>query len=264
MSITVPPETKIRLKDIDPRHDSGMKKAAAEEEIQAHVAALGPLAYRLYAENKRAVLVVLQGMDTAGKDGVIRKVMEGLNALTTRVSSFKQPSQEELDHDFLWRVHREVPRRGDICIFNRSHYEDVIVVRVHNLVPEPVWRKRYNVINDFERLLTDGGTTVLKFFLHVSKEEQRQRLQARIDDPTKRWKFSRGDLAERRLWDDYQAAYEDALTRCNTEHAPWHIVPADRKWHRDLIVARTLRAALEKLDPQFPPADPGLDGVVVE
>jgi PPK2 family polyphosphate:nucleotide phosphotransferase len=180
------------------------------------------------------------------------------------VTSFKQPGDMELEHDFLWRIHLAAPRKGNIGIFNRSHYEDVLVVRVHNLVPESVWRKRYEQINGFEELLFEAGITILKFYLHISKDEQRERLQARLADPTKRWKFSKADVAERKLWDDYQRAYEDALTRCNTSHAPWHIVPADRKWYRNLVVSQTVRETLEKMNPQFPAAEEGIENVVVE
>jgi PPK2 family polyphosphate:nucleotide phosphotransferase len=263
--IGVAPGNKVRLAEIDPRRVEGeWTKKSALKQIEKNTAATADLTYRLYAENRRALLLVLQGMDTSGKDGTIRHVMTGINPQMCQVVPFKQPSSEELDHDFLWRIHREVPRRGNIGIFNRSQYEDVLVVRVHNLVPESEWRKRYDRINEFEELLVDGGVTILKCFLHISKEEQRERLQARLDDATKRWKFSKGDLAERKLWDDYQHAYEDALTKCNTEHAPWHIIPADRKWYRNLVISQLLRATLEDMDPQIPPCEEGLDGITVE
>jgi PPK2 family polyphosphate:nucleotide phosphotransferase len=261
---SAPPGTKIRLRDFDAHDDSGLEKAAALLETNEHVCALAELTYRLYAENRRALLIVLQGMDTSGKDGTIRHVMHGVNPQTCQVVSFKQPSSEELDHDFLWRIHKEAPRRGNIGIFNRSHYEDVLVVRVHNLVPKEVWRARYEQINEFEKILANNDTKIVKIFLHISKEEQKQRLEARLKDPTKSWKFNKADLDERKLWDEYQAAYEDALTRCNTDCAPWHIVPADRKWHRNLLVSRLLRQTLDKMDPQFPPPEPGLDKVVIE
>jgi PPK2 family polyphosphate:nucleotide phosphotransferase len=257
--------SKIQLDQFDPRHiDGDWSKKSAEKQLEENTAVSRDLAYRLYAENHRALLIVLQGMDTSGKDGTIRTVMTGINPQSCQIVPFKQPSTEELDHDFLWRIHRAVPRRGNIGIFNRSQYEDVLVVRVHNLVPEAEWRTRYERINEFERLLFEGGVTLVKCFLHISKDAQRERLQARLDRPHKRWKFSRGDLAERKLWDDYVAAYEEALTRCNTEHAPWHIVPSDRKWYRNLVVSQILRETLERLDPQFPPSEPGLDDVVVE
>ncbi len=263
--LTVDPGVQVHLQDFDPRHvDGDWDKQSAKEQIERNAEAARDLAYRLYAENRRSVLLVLQGMDTAGKDGTIRTVMTGVSPQSCTVVPFKQPSAEELDHNFLWRIHRRVPRRGNIGIFNRSHYEDVLVVRVHNLVPEEEWRSRYNRINEFERLLCEGGVTIVKCFLHISKEEQRERLQARLDNPHKRWKFSKADIAERAYWDDYQRAYEDALTRCNTSYAPWHIVPSDRKWYRNLTVSRILLDTLQRLDPQFPPAEPGLDGVVLE
>jgi PPK2 family polyphosphate:nucleotide phosphotransferase len=264
-SLTPLPLSKVKLADFDPRYvDGDWNKLTARARIKENTEILAELAYRLYAERRRAVLLVLQGMDTSGKDGTIRKVTTGINPLSFQISSFKQPSAEELDHDFLWRIHQAAPNFGEIGIFNRSHYEDVLVVRVHKLVPKSVWKTRYDRINDFELLLVDNGVTLVKCFLQISKKEQRERLEARLKDPTKRWKFSRGDLKERELWDDYQEAYEDALMRCNTEHAPWHIVPADRKWYRNLVVSKLLREALEKMDPQLPPEEPGLDEIVVE
>jgi len=263
--VVVPPGTHVCLSDFDPRHVEGdWKKKSARRQVDKNIAAIADLAYRLYAENRRALLVVLQGVDTSGKDGTIRCVMTGINPQNCQVVPFKQPSHEELDHDFLWRIHRAVPRRGNIGIFNRSQYEDVLIVRVHKLVPESEWRSRFDRINEFEQLLVDGGVTILKFFLHISKDEQRERLQERLDDRGKRWKFSLGDLDERKLWDDYQLAYEDALTKCNTVHAPWHIVPADRKWYRNLVVSQAIRDTLEWMDPQIPPAEEGLDGIMVE
>lgn len=264
MTVSQPGEP-IRLADIDTRRVVGKwdKKSAARQ-IKKNTRVSRDLAYRLYAENRRSILLVLQGMDTAGKDGTIRTVMTGINPQSCQVVPFKQPSHEELDHDFLWRIHLRVPRKGNIGIFNRSHYEDVLIVRVHSLVPESEWRTRYDRINDFELLLSQGGVTVLKCYLHISKEEQRERLQARLDNPDKRWKFSKGDIAERGLWNDYQQAYEEALARCNTAHAPWHIIPSDRKWYRNMIVSSILRETLERLDPQFPPSEEGLEGIVVE
>jgi PPK2 family polyphosphate:nucleotide phosphotransferase len=263
--LTVPPGAPIRLAEFDPRYqEGGADKQTANDEIAANAAKSADLAFRLYAENTRSLLLVLQGMDTSGKDGTIRTVMHGINPQSFQITPFKQPSPLELDHDFLWRIHAAVPRTGNIGIFNRSHYEDVVIVRVHNLVPAAVWQTRYERINTFESLLVDGGMTILKCYLHISKEEQRERLQARLDDPEKRWKFSRGDLAERKLWDDYMAAYDDALTRCNTADAPWHIIPSDRKWYRNLIVSRLLLETLERLNPQFPPPEEGLEGLTVE
>ncbi len=203
-------------------------------------------------------------MDTAGKDGTIRHVMSGVSPQTCKVVSFKQPNSEELSHDFLWRIHRAVPSKGQLGIFNRSHYEDVLVVRVHELVDKAEWKSRYDKINQFEKFLADEGTTILKFFLHISRDEQRERLQKRVSDPHKCWKISEADVAERKFWDDYQRAYEDALTECNTDYAPWHIVPADHKWYRNLIVSRIVHETLTGMDPQFPAAAKELAKLVIE
>ncbi len=263
--LCVPSGKKVRLGDFDPDYTGGIKnKKQAAEELAENTEVLAELGYRLYAENRRSLLLVLQGMDSSGKDGTIRHVMKGFNPQSCQVTSFKQPSIEELNHDFLWRISRAVPRKGNIGIFNRSHYEDVLVVRVHNLVPKKEWKTRYERINIFEKILTDGGTTIIKVFLHIGKEEQRKRLQSRLDDQTKLWKFSRDDLSEREYWDEYSKAYEDVLTRCNTPWAPWYIVPANRKWYRNLAVSRILRKTLEKMDPQYPPPQKGLEGIVVE
>jgi PPK2 family polyphosphate:nucleotide phosphotransferase len=263
--LTPSPGHQVRLAEYDPRRVAGdWSKESAGAKTAENAAAIGELAYRLYAEDRRAVLLLLQGMDTSGKDGTVRHVLDAVNPQSLAITSFKQPSAEELAHDFLWRIHKAVPRRGQLGVFNRSQYEDVLVVRVHSLVPKAEWKSRYERINEFEELLVEGGVTLVKCFLHLSKDEQRERLQARLDEPDKRWKFSVGDLAERKLWDHYQEAAEDMLTRCNTEHAPWHIVPADRKWYRNLVVSTLLRETLERLDPQFPAAAEGLDGLVVE
>ncbi len=230
------------------------------DELEKRVAAirvrLETLQLALGAEDRRAVLVVLQGRDASGKDGVVKKVFGDLNPAYCQVSSFKRPTPLELRHDFLWRVHQVVPPAGVIGIFNRSHYEDVLVVRVHNLVPEALWRRRYQHINDFERILTDHGVTILKFMLHISREEQRQRLEERLDDPTKNWKFEAGDLKERERWDDYTAAYQDALAQCSTEWAPWYLVPADKKAARDFLIGEVVLEAMERLAPRDPAADP--------
>lgn len=261
--IKVPPGEKIRLADFDPRHTNGKyDKESAKQRIEENALVLADLAYRMYAEDRRALLLILQGMDASGKDGTIREVMRGLNPQACQVVSFKRPSEEELDHDFLWRIHRQIPARGNVGIFNRSHYEDVLVVRVHQLVPDKVWKGRYEAINAFERLLSEGYVRIVKCYLHLSKEEQRQRLQERLDDPKKRWKFHPGDLEERKLWDQYTEAYEDALTRCNTAEAPWHIIPADRNWYRNLLVSELLRETLESMDPKFPPAAENLPKTV--
>jgi len=218
----------------------------------------------LWADRHHRLLVVLQAMDTGGKDGTVRKVLEGVNPIGVRVASFKQPTSPELAHDYLWRVHQLVPGDGEIVVFNRSHYEDVLAVRVHDLVPKSRWEKRYRHMVEFEKLLADEGTTIVKFFLHISKDEQRHRLQARIDDPTKHWKFSLGDLDERKLWDDYKRAYEDALSHTSTTFAPWYIVPADHKWYRDLVVATILVQTLEGMELRYPAPAEDLSGIVVE
>jgi PPK2 family polyphosphate:nucleotide phosphotransferase len=246
------PGEKIRLKDFDPRNHDGTTKLAAKREADKNAAALDELAYRLYAEHRRALLIVLQGMDTSGKDGTIRHVMSRVSPQTCKVVSFKQPNAEELEHDFLWRVHKAVPPHGMLGIFNRSHYEDVLVVRVHELAPKKVWSGRYETINQFESFLTNEGIVILKFFLHISRDEQRRRLEERISAPKKRWKISEADVKEREYWAAYQRAYEDALTKCNTSDAPWHIVPSDRRWYRNLVVGRVVRKTLEDMDPRFP------------
>ena len=218
----------------------------------------------LWAENRHKVLVVLQGMDTSGKDGTIRHVFDGVNPLGVRVASFKAPTPEELAHDFLWRVHPKVPGSGEMVIFNRSHYEDVLAVRVKELAPPKVWKPRYDQINDFERLLAESGTTILKFFLHIDKDEQAKRLQARLDDPTKRWKFRKGDLEDRKLWKKFTEAYEEALSRTSKDDAPWYVVPANKKWYRNLVVATILVETLEKLDMRYPEPEEDLDGIKID
>lgn len=218
---------------------------------------------RLWAEQRRSVLLVLQGLDASGKDGAIRTVLSGVNPQGTKVTSFKAPAGREAAHDYLWRVHEACPMHGEIAIFNRSHYEDVLAVRVRSLAPEPVWRPRFRHIRDFERLLTDEGTTVVKVFLHISAAEQRRRLQERIDDPEKRWKFRREDLDDRALWDRYEEAYEEAITETSTKWSPWFVVPSDRKWVRTVAVSELLVHALEKMDPQLPTAEPGIEQIVV-
>lgn len=257
----------FRLADFVPDDLGGLTgddaKAAAKEAVKVERKRIRELQERLYAEGEQALLVVFQATDTGGKDSTIRRVFKGVNAAGVKVWSFKQPSQEELEHDFLWRYHDHTPRKGMISIFNRSHYEDVLIVRVKSLVPEPVWSRRYEHIVDFEQLLTESGTRVVKFFLNISKEEQRERLQDRLDEPEKHWKFSKADLVEREYWDDYQRAFEDAIRKTSTPAAPWFVVPANRKWYRDLVVARAIRETLEAMDPQFPPPEDGLDDVVI-
>jgi PPK2 family polyphosphate:nucleotide phosphotransferase len=237
-------KSRVKLADFDSGEHAGLKREAAEKKTARFIEELVELQELLFAVRSHSVLVVLQGRDTSGKDGAIRHVAGPLNSQTCSVSSFKVPTEEELSHDFLWRIHSQTPAAGDIKIFNRSHYEDVLVVRVHKLVRKEVWRQRYEHINAFERLLADSGTIILKFYLHISKEEQKQRLLEREHDPIKSWKLAIDDWKEREHWDDYTAAYEDALNRCSTKQAPWFIVPADKKWFRNLAVAETLRNAL--------------------
>lgn len=253
--LRVKPGRKVALSDYDPDATPGFKKKPDVDGVLLEsTARLAELQYLLYAENKRALLIVLQAMDTGGKDGTIRHVMSGLNPAGCRVKSFKVPTQEELDHDYLWRIHEAVPPKGEFGIFNRSHYEDVIVVRVHKLVPRSVWEKRYDEINAFERHLVENNVTVLKFFLHISKAEQKKRIEARIEDPERCWKLTPSDFEERKHWNEYQLAYDDALTRCSTKWAPWFIIPADKKWFRNLAVSQIMRETLEAMKMKFPKA----------
>jgi PPK2 family polyphosphate:nucleotide phosphotransferase len=254
--LRVEPGSRVSLDAIDTGDTLGFagkaEARAATEEVVGEIAALQE---RLYAEGRQALLVVLQALDAGGKDGTIRSVFSGVNPQGCRVTSFKAPSAEELAHDYLWRIHQKVPPRGHVGVFNRSHYEDVLVVRVDELVPESVWRARYDEINAFERFLVDNGVALLKLYLHVSREEQAERLQERLENPKKRWKFSPDDLAKRQQWDAYRAAFDDALSLCSTEYAPWHVVPGDRNWVRNLAVATLVRDRLAALDPQYPEAD---------
>lgn len=258
----VKPHQKIDLaKDYDP-NDYGEwkgKKAKGVARLTELRAELDALQQVLYAEHQHKVLVLIQAMDTAGKDGTIRAVFDGVNPQGVHVASFKVPTQIEADHDFLWRVHAQVPAKGELVVFNRSQYEQVLVVRVHNLEPEKEWRKHYQQINDFEKLLTDTGTTILKFFLNIDLDEQKQRLLERIDTPEKQWKFSPGDLPERKLWWQYMEAYQEAISQTSTEYAPWHIVPANHNWYRNLVVAEVIVEALKKLDMHYPQAAEDLD-----
>jgi PPK2 family polyphosphate:nucleotide phosphotransferase len=251
--LRVKPGRPARLGRLDPGATHGYDRASAELATQAQLPRLSDLQDRLWAEASRAILVVLQGIDASGKDGTIKKVAKAFNPQGCPVTSFKVPTAEELARDYLWRVHLHVPRKGEIGFFNRSHYESVLVERVHGIVPKRVWSTRYGQINDFERMLSESGTTIVKFFLHIDRDEQRKRFQARYDDPTKRWKFSLGDLAERRLWDDYQRAFDDALTKTSTAWAPWHVIPANHKWFRDLAVSSILTDTLARLRPAYPP-----------
>ncbi len=252
--LAVKPGERVKLGKWDPEETLGWQKGhKMKASLAKAVERIDKLQYLLYAEHKHALLIVLQGRDAAGKDGTIRHVMTGVNPQGCHVTSFKQPSAEESSHEYLWRVHQAVPEYGDIGIFNRSVYEDVLVVRVHNLVPKEVWSRRYDQINEFEELLNDNRVKIIKFFLHISKDEQKKRFQQRIDDPDRRWKISEADFAERKFWDDYTAAYEDALTKCNTPHAPWYIIPANKKWFRNLAVSHIITETLEAMDMKFPP-----------
>ncbi|MFO0858530.1 MAG: polyphosphate kinase 2 family protein [Phycisphaerales bacterium] len=260
----VNPNSKVSLASIDPGATPGVEtqgkdkkakdklKDQANEATAQHVADIAKLQEVMYAENKTGLLVVLQGMDTSGKDGVVRNVFSGVNPQGCHVTSFKKPSEAEADRDFLWRIHAEVPARGEIHVFNRAHYEDVLIVRVHNFVPEPVWRKRYEMINQFEQYLTENHVVVLKFMLHISKDEQKERLQARLDDPAKQWKFNPTDVEERKYWSDYQKAYEAVLEKCSTEYAPWYVIPSNKKWYRNWAVSKIVRDTLQEIKPKAP------------
>ncbi len=258
------PGTTVRLAEIDAADTEGIDKASAKAETKDLNRRLEALQELLYAEGKHKVLIVLQAMDAAGKDGTIRHVFDRVNPQGVKVASFKKPTSEELAHDYLWRVHEHAPGTGEITIFNRSHYEDVLIVRVLGLVPEERWSRRYEHIRTFEKLLADEGTTILKFYLHISKDEQRARLQARLDDPNKHWKFDVGDLDQRKRWDDYMAAYEAAMSETSTEWAPWHVVPAEHKWFRNLVISRILVDTLEGLNMAYPEQTDDLSGIVVE
>ena len=250
----VEPGHKVKLADIDPGfHSTHEDEAAAKGEIVTNQEKLRALQYRMYAENKRSLLICLQAMDAGGKDGTIQHVVGAMNPQGCRVQAFKTPSAEEAAHDFLWRVHQAVGGKGTVTVFNRSHYEDVLVVRVHKLVPKEVWSRRYDLINDFEKELTDSGTHILKFFLHISKEEQLFRFKERLNDTTKQWKISESDYLEREFWDDYMKAYEDALQECSTEAAPWFIIPSNHKWFRNLAVSQIMADTMEELKLSFPP-----------
>ncbi len=251
----VKPGSKVRLSKIDPsytgKHESREEAAPA---IAKHCARMEKLQYLLYADGNKSLLVVLQAPDAAGKDGVVRHVFGGMNPQGTAVFSFKQPSKEELAHDFLWRIHQRAPAKGQVVIFNRSHYEDVLVVRVHKLVPQSVWSKRYDLINDFEKLLTENGTRILKFYLHISPQEQLARFAQRLDDPARNWKISDSDYSERKLWPEYVAAYEEAMKLTSTKHAPWFVIPADHKWFRDIAVSQIIADTMEDMGLKLPAA----------
>lgn len=251
--LLVRPGAKIHLPDWDAGETYGFEKGDECRKLtDKTISRMDKLQYRLYADNRYALLIVLQGMDAAGKDGTIRHVMAGVNPMGCRVTPFKQPTHEELQHDFLWRVHKACPEKGTFGIFNRSHYEDVLVVRIHKLVPKAIWEERFDQINRFESTLAETGTVILKFFLHISKGEQKKRFEERIDDPSHEWKASPADFEERKYWDEYTRAYEDVLHRCSPKHAPWYIIPADHKWFRNLAVSRIIADTLEDLHLKFP------------
>ncbi len=258
-----PPGKKVNLGDYSPGDTPGASRADGDAEMRTLQLRLNELQDLLFADERFPVLVIIQAIDAAGKDGTVTNVFREVGPLGCHVHSFGVPSEEERAHDYLWRCHSRLPQKGQLVIFNRSYYEDVLVVRVRKFAPEERWKKRYDQINDFERMLTDEGTVIIKFFLHVSKEEQRVRLQERVDDPKKRWKFRKGDLEDRALWDDYEKAFEDMLEKCSTDHAPWHIIPADHNWYRNLLVARTLVERLEKLDLRYPAPEEGIVGLKV-
>jgi PPK2 family polyphosphate:nucleotide phosphotransferase len=261
----IEPGQRVQLSDLPTRAGQFHRdRAAAEVEFKKLRDELIDLQARLYAEDKHKVLIVLQAMDAGGKDGTIRRVFHGVNPQGVRVTSFKAPSKLELAHDFLWRIHQAVPARGLIGVFNRSHYEDVLVVRVHDMVPESVWQPRYAQINDFERMLSDSGTTMLKFYLHISQKEQKERFQARLDDPQKHWKFSVEDLEKRKLWPAYMVAFEDVINLCSTPWAPWYVIPADQKWYRNLTITRTIVHTIKQLDPQYPAPEEDLSRIVID
>ena len=248
----VKPGSKVKLHHIDPDFDDGLTKEKAEAQFEKNLQKLQELQELLYAEHRRALLVCLQAIDGGGKDGVIRHVFGPVNPQGVRVASFKQPSARERDHDFLWRAHRDAPAYGELCIFNRSHYEDVLVVRVRNLKPEKIWRKHYDQINDFEKNLSDNGTHILKFFLHIGKDEQLRRFKDRLDDPAKHWKIAESDYTEREKWSEYQKAFEDALEKCSADHAPWFIIPSNKKWFRNLAVSEIVVKCLDDLKMKYP------------
>jgi PPK2 family polyphosphate:nucleotide phosphotransferase len=253
----------FQLKKCDPDDRLGWHKEAATAELAAVKLKLDALQQRLYAENRRSLLLVLQARDAAGKDGTVRAIFSGLNPAGVSVTSFKVPAGREASQDYLWRVHAACPGHGEIGVFNRSHYEDVLVVRVKEFAPESVWKKRYRHISEFERMLSDEGTTIVKCFLNVSKAEQAERFQERLDDPAKNWKFRADDLKDRALWSKFHSAYEDAIVKTSTPYAPWYVVPADHNWVRNLAVAKILLDALEKLDPKFPDPEPGIQDVKI-
>ena len=262
----VKPGSRINLAKYDPNggKDAAMGKEEGKKRTAKLNARLEELQELLYAEGKHKVLIVLQATDTGGKDGTIRHVFDGVNPQGVKVASFKKPTAQELSHDYLWRIHQHAPASGELTIFNRSHYEDVLVVRVHNLAPKSVWNRRYDHINNFEKMLADEGTTILKFFLQIDQDEQKERLQARLDEPEKNWKFAKGDLDERKLWPEYQEAFQAMLRKTSTNWAPWYVIPANRKWLRNLIISQVIVDTLEGLNMKFPPPEEGVDQIVID
>jgi len=258
----VRPGSKLRLRDRDPRDTFGKRRD--DKALEKTLSRLRELQHLLYADKRYALLIVLQGLDASGKDGTIRNVMSGVNPQGCEVTSFKAPSVEELAHDFLWRIHKAVPNLGNIGIFNRSHYEDVLIVRVHELVPREVWQKRFRQINDFEQMLTENGVAILKFFLHISRQEQRNRFEARIRDSSRNWKLSLPDFEERQHWSNYTEAYEEVLHKCSTARAPWYVVPADHKWFRNYVVAELIVRALNRMRLKYPPPSVDISKVTLE
>lgn len=259
----IAPDSQVDLAAFDTAENGGLSKLQGRKLTAELNAELEELQELLWAEHRHKVLIVIQATDTGGKDGTIKHVFDKVNPQGVKVASFKRPTDTELAHDYLWRVHQHTPGNGEMVLFNRSHYEDVLVVRVHDIVPEERWRKRYRHIRDFEQLLADEGTTIMKFFLHISKDEQRERLQDRLDTPRKNWKFEKGDLREREHWDDYQAAFTEMLTQTSTESAPWYVVPADRKWFRNLVISQIVVESLRNLNMSFPAPEEGLTDLVV-
>lgn len=252
--LRVKPGARVSLTQLDPGETPGWEKGAElDAALARNIERIDELQYVMYAERRRALLVVLQGMDASGKDGAIRHVISGFNPQGCQVTPFKAPTPEELAHDFLWRVHRVVPGKGDVAIFSRSHYEDVVTVRVRGLVPARVWKRRYDEINNFEQSLAENEVVIVKVFLHISKDEQKRRLERRLEDPKRQWKVAVSDFEDRKRWKDYMRAYEDAITECNSKEAPWYVVPADKKWFRNLAVSQILVDTLEALDMRFPP-----------
>lgn len=262
--LIVKPGSKFKLHKFDPADTFGYHKESAVEHLTKHLERLQVLQYKLYAESKRSVLVVLQGIDAGGKDGTIKHVMSGLNPQGVDVTSFKVPEGAEKRHDYLWRVHRAVPEWGKMGIFNRSHYEDVLVVRVHDLVPKKIWSRRYDEINDFERMLSDSGVEIVKFLLYISKDEQAKRFRERIEDKQKNWKFSPADIKEREYWDQYIDAYEEMLNQCSKKRAPWYVIPANDKWFRNLAVSQILCDTLDAMDLKFPKPAADLEKIKFE